>query len=160
MGASDTATILDCQYAFELGGKIAEHGWALVTGGINCGVMDAASRGASLRGGLVIGIIPRVESEISDSVEIAIRTNISNARNQINALTSDVVIVCGTISPGTLSEVAFALAAERPIVLLNHDPIARQFVKGVGGDRVTVVDSTTEAIAVTATILKEMLRPA
>jgi uncharacterized protein (TIGR00725 family) len=158
MGASDTATALDLEYAFELGGKIAEQGWALVTGGMKCGVMDAASRGAQSRGGLVIGIIPQIDSEISEAVEIAIRTNIGNARNQINALTSDIMIVCGTISPGTLSEIAFALAVERPIVLLSPEPTARQFIKGMGGDTVTLVESPADAIVATAAILRQALR--
>lgn len=49
---SDTETY---QQAFDLGGRIAENGWTVVTGGYG-GVMGAASHGAHRKGGFVIGV--------------------------------------------------------------------------------------------------------
>jgi hypothetical protein len=40
------------------------------------------------------------------------------ARNVINVLSSDVVVVCGGGGPGTASEAAHALRAARPLILL------------------------------------------
>ncbi|PNH02218.1 hypothetical protein TSOC_011833 [Tetrabaena socialis] len=44
--------------ALELGKQIGAHGWLLLTGGRNVGVMDAACRGAKSSGGTTIGILP------------------------------------------------------------------------------------------------------
>lgn len=41
-----------------------------------------------------------------------------SARNNVNVLSSDVVVACGT-GAGTISEITLALKAQKPIVLLN-----------------------------------------
>src|SRR5579883_351759 len=89
------------QAAVDLGEAVARQGWALLTGGRAEGVMDAASRGADRAGGLVVGVLPGGdESDVSPHVHIAIKTDMGSARNNINVLSSDVVIACG-LGPGT-----------------------------------------------------------
>jgi len=96
MGPGDKATTSDINRAYHLGQLIADNGWVLLTGGRNVGVMDAASRGAKMVGGLTIGILPSNDTRaMSDAVDIAIVTDMGNARNSINVLSSDVVIACG-----------------------------------------------------------------
>ena len=75
--------------------------------------MDEVSKGAKDAGGLVVGVIPTSDrSGCSDAVDIAIVTGMGNARNNINVLSSDVVVACG-MGPGTASEVALALKSQK-----------------------------------------------
>jgi uncharacterized protein (TIGR00725 family) len=109
--------------AEELGRRIAEAGLVLLTGGRPLGVMDAASRGAKAAGGLVVGVLPGPDpDDVSQHVDIAIATNLADARNLVNVLSSDVVVACPG-GAGTLSEVALAVKNGRPVVLLGgFDP--------------------------------------
>ncbi len=135
MGPGDNATELDKKVAFELGVAIAEAGYTVLSGGRNVGVMDAVSRGASSKNGVVIGIIPSDDrSIISEGVTIPIMTNMSDARNNINALTADVVIICG-MNPGTASEVGLAMKWEKPIILMNQSEEAIQFFTQLGDNK-------------------------
>jgi uncharacterized protein (TIGR00725 family) len=117
MGPGETATAQDLQNAYELGKNIAQQGWIVLTGGRNIGVMDAASKGAKSVNGLTVGILPgRDHQDVSEAVDIAIFTDMGNARNNINVLSSDVVIACG-MGAGTASEVALALKNQKKVIL-------------------------------------------
>jgi uncharacterized protein (TIGR00725 family) len=119
MGPGSQATPEDLKTAYALGNAIARAGWVLLTGGRNIGVMDAASRGAKAAQGLTIGILPTQNStHISDAVDIPIATGLGQGRNIINILTSRVVIACGN-GTGTASEIAHALKANKPIILMG-----------------------------------------
>ena len=119
-GASATKQVE--QTAFELGEKIAENGWILLNGGRDSGVMRASAEGAKSRGGLTIGILyGSSKSDASPFIDIPIVTNMADARNLINVLSSDVVVACAG-SAGTVSEIALALKNSRPVILLNFDP--------------------------------------
>ncbi len=110
------------EMAEELGRRIAEAGFVLLTGGRPSGVMDAASRGAHQAGGLVVGVLPGPDpDECSAFVDISIATNLADARNLVNVLSSDVVVACPGGS-GTLSEVGMAIKNKKPLVLLGFDP--------------------------------------
>lgn len=119
MGPGNGATKKEVNDAYKLGKLIAEQGWVLLTGGRNMGVMDAASKGAKDADGLVVGVLPSENRNgMSQFIDIPICTGMGSARNNINVLTSDVVIACGT-GAGTTSEIMLALKAEKPLVLLN-----------------------------------------
>jgi uncharacterized protein (TIGR00725 family) len=127
MGSGAEATPNDLKNAYELGKLIAHEGWVLLTGGRNVGVMDAASQGAKAANGLTIGILPTDDTNaISEAVDIAIMTDMGNARNNINVLSSNVVIACG-IGAGTVSEIALALKANKKVILLNDSKEAQAF---------------------------------
>ncbi len=99
-----------------LGQHIADNQWILLTGGRNTGVMNSASKGANKAGGTVIGILPgKTEEEMSDFVTLPIKTGMGNARNAINILSSDVIVVCG-MGSGTASEAALAIKHNRPLL--------------------------------------------
>jgi len=110
------------EMAEELGRRIAEAGFVLLTGGRPAGVMQAASRGASEAGGLVVGVLPGADPDSATAwAQIVIATNLADGRNLINVLSSDVVVACPGGS-GTLSEVAMAVKNRKPLVLLGFDP--------------------------------------
>lgn len=107
--------------SYLLGSLIAGQGWILLNGGRNAGVMDASAKGARDHGGLTIGILPDNDrSRVSDHILIPIVTGMGSARNAINVLSSDVVVACPG-GPGTLSEIALALKAAKPVILFHFD---------------------------------------
>jgi uncharacterized protein (TIGR00725 family) len=146
MGPGEAASKLEIDNAHELGGLIAQEGWILLTGGRNVGVMHAANLGAKELGGTTIGILPSAkETDTSPAVDIAIFTGMGSARNNINVLSSEVVIVCG-MSSGTASEAALALRAYKPVILLTDNQSARDFFPSIGAALLHVVDSPRQAI--------------
>lgn len=146
MGPGDKASKTDRQNAYELGKHIAREGWVLLTGGRNTGVMDAASRGAKAEKGLTVGILPDAcDRAISDAVDLAIITGMGSARNNINVLSSDVVIACG-MGTGTASEVALALKANKPVVLLTDHPESQRFFKSLSNENIFLATSPNAAI--------------
>lgn len=146
MGPGESATSTDLENAYQLGQLIAEAGWILLTGGRNLGVMDAANKGAKSANGLTIGILPGNDTRgISEAVDIAIVTDMGNARNNINILSSDVIIACGT-GAGTASEIALAIKAHKQVILLNHSWESQLFFQDLGKINIFVVHNAVEAM--------------
>lgn len=153
MGPGDNATAADCNHAFALGQQIAQQGWVLLTGGRNVGVMEAANRGAHAANGLTIGVLPTADTtHLSADVDLPILTDMGNARNAINVLTSHVVIACG-MGAGTASEVALAIKLKKPVILLGGSAHSRSFFQELGGGQVQVVATAEEAIAIVQKLL-------
>lgn len=146
MGPGEGATRDDVRVARELGALVAAEGWVLVTGGRARGVMEAASRGAREAGGLTVGILPGEDAaDASEFVDLAVVTGMGQARNQINVLTSRVVFACGA-GAGTASEIALALKARRPVILLRAAEEARAFFASLGPGAVHFADGPKEAV--------------
>jgi uncharacterized protein (TIGR00725 family) len=104
--------------AYTMGHLLAEHGFALVCGGLG-GVMEAACRGACDAGGLTLGILPGIDvAEANPYVQIAIVTGLNEARNLLIVRTALVLIAIGG-EYGTLSEMAFALKMNKPVIALH-----------------------------------------
>jgi uncharacterized protein (TIGR00725 family) len=126
MGAGENARAIDIRNAFALGSAIADEGWIVLTGGRNRGVMDAVNKGAKASGGLTVGILPTKDRRtISGAVDVAIITDMGSARNNINVLTSDVIVACGVGGAGTASEIALALKSNKFVVLFNSSKESR-----------------------------------
>lgn len=107
--------------AEDVGRTIAERGHLLVCGG-RTGVMEAACRGAKDADGRTIGILPgTVVADANQYVDVPIVTGLGNARNVLVALNGDgVIAIDGRY--GTLSEIAHALDAGRPVAGIDtHD---------------------------------------
>ncbi len=147
MGPGGGASAEDVAAARELGRLIALEGWALLTGGRAAGVMEAASRGAKEAGGLTVGLLPGDDaSQASEFVEVAIATGLGQARNNLNVLSSRVVVACG-MGAGTAAEVALAVKAGKPVVLLNAGGEAEAFFKSLGGEGVSAATTPAGAVA-------------
>lgn len=155
MGPGKGATATDLERAYELGQRIAQQGWVLLTGGRNAGVMDAASQGAKAAGGLTVGILPSSDTQnMSDAVDIAIATDMGSGRNNINVLSSDVVIACG-IGAGTASEIALALKGGKPVVLLSDHHESQKFFTSLSPETVFVAATPADAIDVVQAIVQK-----
>jgi uncharacterized protein (TIGR00725 family) len=118
-GGRAAPSVLDL--SVELGRAIASAGWVLLNGGRNAGVMAASARGAREAGGLVLGILPGSTREgASPDLTVAVVTGMGDARNAVNVLSSDVVVALPG-GAGTLSEVALATKARKPLILLGWE---------------------------------------
>lgn len=117
MGPS-TCPARTVELAYRVGKLIARAGGVLICGG-GPGAMEAAARGAREEGGITVGILPGPSASAANPyVDIPIVTDLGNARNVINVLTSQVVIAVGGAS-GTLSEIALALKCGTPVIGLE-----------------------------------------
>lgn len=104
--------------ALRLGRLLAGAGFAVVCGGMG-GVMEAVCRGAAEAGGVTVGILPVEDpSRANRWVQVPIPTGMGSARNRLVALAGRVVVAVGG-RYGTLSEMAFALDAGRPVCSLG-----------------------------------------
>ena len=137
MGAGEGASAQTVALAEALGECISARGWVLLTGGRPLGVMAAASRGAArVEGHLVVGVLPDAgngdDRQNTADLDLALFTGMGMARNVINVLSADVVVVCGGGGPGTASEAAHALNGGRPLILLAVPPLWREFFCSFG----------------------------
>lgn len=114
--------------AYETGLEVAKSGSVLITGGLG-GVMRAACHGAKDAGGITVGIIPQNDPSFANEYcDIVIPTGIGLARDFLNALSADGVIIIGGGS-GTLSETCAAYMHNKPITAIkNTGGIAEMFV--------------------------------
>jgi uncharacterized protein (TIGR00725 family) len=99
----------------ELGAALASAGAVVVCGGLG-GVMEAACRGAKSRRGLTVGLLPGLDRSAANGwVDVAIPTGMGELRNGLVVRAADAVVAVGG-GAGTLSEIAFALKAGRPVM--------------------------------------------
>lgn len=133
-GQADEATH---RVARTVGRLLAERDCVVVTGGLG-GVMEAASEGAREAGGTTLGLLPGADpADANAHVELAVATGLGDARNALIANTAaGFIAVAG--SWGTLSEIAFALKREKPVVSLGS------FAEGLP---VLRADTPEEAVA-------------
>ncbi len=118
-----------------VGKYIADSGGILVCGGMG-GIMEGAARGAKEAGGTTIGILPtNNRDDANEFIDYVIPTGFGEARNIIVVRAADAVIAFpGKF--GTLSEMAFALQAGRPVVSVSAWKL---------GDDIIQVDDPLEA---------------
>jgi uncharacterized protein (TIGR00725 family) len=142
-----------------VGEMIAKAGWALLTGGRVAGVMGAAAKGARAAGGLTIGVLPTPDTlGASPAVDVVLATGLGEARNAVIALSSNACVVCG-MNAGTASEVALAIRAKKPVVLLRADEVTAKFFRALDGEVVRVAMSAGEAIEMLRGVLMAGARP-
>lgn len=136
-----------------VGRELAKRGVALVCGGRG-GVMEAACRGARAEGGHTIGIMPgrdASESPPNEHVEFAVYTGLGYARNIMVVLSGEAIIAIDG-SYGTLSEIAYALIHEKPIVGLDTWDFAYH---GHDGERIARASSPAEAVKMAIELAKQ-----
>lgn len=140
MGPGNPKDISILKQAGEIGKRIAQQNWILLTGGRKAGVMDAASKGASEADGEVIGVLPgNSHYGMSDSVSVPIVTGVGSARNVINILTADVVIVCG-MGLGTASEAALAIKHGKPTLFTKVEKAHINFFQSLTDKKILFFD--------------------
>lgn len=104
--------------AEEVGAAVATARCGLVCGGLG-GVMEAACRGARSVDGLTVGLLPGLDRDAANGwVLAALPTGLGEARNALVVRAADALIAIGG-AYGTLSEIAFALKAGKPVAGLG-----------------------------------------
>jgi uncharacterized protein (TIGR00725 family) len=101
------------------------------------GASAAASRGAcTVKGHLVVGVLPGdgrgPGRQQTAELDLALFSGMGQARNLINVLSADVVVVCGAGGAGTASEAAHAIKAGRPAFSKDNYPDDKAFDMTVG----------------------------
>ncbi|RKX25320.1 MAG: TIGR00725 family protein [Candidatus Zixiibacteriota bacterium] len=101
-----------------VGRYVAEKGAVVVCGGMG-GIMKGAARGAKEAGGTTIGILPTDNrDDANEYIDYIIPTGFGEARNILVVRTADAVVAFpGKF--GTLSEMAFALKAKKPVISVS-----------------------------------------
>lgn len=114
----ETCTPAEGETAFAVGREVATRGHTLVCGGRG-GVMREACRGARSEDGVTVGILPGDDrTDMNEFVTVPIVTGIGFARNTMIPRTADALVAVGG-RYGTLSEIAFALIAGKPVVTMG-----------------------------------------
>ena len=125
-GSKCSAESTEYKDARELGGRLAEAGFTICTGGY-LGVMEAASRGAREKGGRVFGIVMnQFKSEPNRYLTDKVATNHFYDRLQ-NLITRSVGFVAFRGGMGTVTEVSLVwnklqtgVLPKRPLVLVGE----------------------------------------
>lgn len=138
--------------AREVGRRLARAGAVLLCGGRG-GVMEAACRGAHEAGGFTVGILPGSDpSEANADVDLPIVTGLGQARNAVLVLSAQAVIAIGG-EAGTLSEIALALKAGRPVIGLHTWELIRS--DGTPETRIRRASSPEEAVRLALAAIRE-----
>lgn len=106
------------ELARKLGFEIGKQAWTLVCGGLK-GVMEGAARGCVEAGGMTVGILPGLDRRSANPyITIAVPTGLGDGRNLLVVRSSDVLVAVSG-GYGTLSEIALALKAGKPVIGLE-----------------------------------------
>ena len=129
--------------AAEVGRGLAAAGVVVVCGGLG-GVMEAACRGAKAAGGTTVGILPGTSrADANPHVDVAIPTGLGELRNGLVVRAADALVAVGG-EFGTLSEIALALKAGKPVVAVGGWELTRD---GAPVDAITRATSADDAVA-------------
>jgi hypothetical protein len=105
--------------------------------------MEAACRGARSRGGTTVGLLPGSHREDANGwVLLAIPTGLGEARNALIVRAADALVAIGG-AWGTLSEIALALKAGKPVIGLDTWELGRA---GVPVEGVIRADDAASAV--------------
>jgi hypothetical protein len=104
--------------ARRVGALLAKAGATVVCGGLG-GAMEAVCAGAKKAGGLTVGILPGEDKRAANPyVDIPLPSGMGYTRNTLVVGCADIVIALPG-EYGTLSEIAFALNAKKPVIGLG-----------------------------------------
>ncbi len=118
VGAGGAASPAALSAAEAVGAELAGRGAVVVTGGLG-GVMEAACRGARAAGGTTLGLLPGEDRDAANAyVDVAVATGLGELRNGLVVRCADALVAIGG-EHGTLSEIALALKAGKPVVGLG-----------------------------------------
>jgi uncharacterized protein (TIGR00725 family) len=142
-------------HAYDLGKLLGDKDWVVISGGRNNGVMAEINRGlkdSARKCALALGILLSADSKVSPNVDVAVFTDLNNARNNIIGLSCNVLIACGIVGAGTASEVALALKNNKcRVVILDAVPVSKSFYAKLSGD-ISFVSTPAQALEVCETL--------
>ncbi len=138
-----TTTKEQYQLGIEVGREIAKADAILFCGGLD-GMMRAAAEGAKSAGGQTVGILPGTDKAAANEfIDLAIPTDLGAYRNALLVRSCDAVIAIHG-AYGTLSEIAFALRLNIPVVGIDTWTVCRN---GQPDPGIHIAHSAQEAVA-------------
>lgn len=138
------ASEADIQCAYEIGKIVSATGAVLLCGGMT-GVMESVAKAAQENGGLVVGVGPTMDKhDLNAYIDIPLMTGMHAGRNFINIASSDMLIFVGVGSPGTLSELAFAIQLEKPTIIIRASQKLKDFIEELKSPSVVFVATIIE----------------
>jgi uncharacterized protein (TIGR00725 family) len=140
----------EAKLADTVGELLAQRGVTIVCGGLG-GVMEAVCRGAKSKGGLTVGILPGQDaSMVNPWVDIPVVTDLGEARNVVVVKSAQSIIAIGG-GYGTLSEIAYALKSNTPVISLNTWSLSRN---GQADDSIIRAQGAMEAVDIAISLAK------
>lgn len=134
----------DLELAYEVGKLVGESGAVLLCGAMT-GVMEQSAKGAKETGGITLGIGPvSNKTEINSFIDIPVMTGMGPARNFMNIISSDLLIFISVGSPGTLSELAFAIQMNKESLVINGSEKLKTYIQELNPENLTFVESIEE----------------
>lgn len=102
-------------YAYQIGKKISQKGWTVITGG-KTGVMEAANKGCQEAGGVSIGVVTGDKRFTANNyVDVEVVPGTFNCGEEMTLITmSDAVVMLGG-GMGTLQELTIAYRQSKSI---------------------------------------------
>lgn len=141
----------EAELAEAVGEQLAQRGATVICGGLG-GVMEAVCHGAKSKGGLTVGVLPGEDSSMANPyVDVPIATGVGYARNMAVVKSAEAVIAIGG-SYGTLSEIAYALKRDIPVIGLNTWSLSRN---GREDGSIIRVHSAVEAVEKAISLAKK-----
>ncbi|OAH09986.1 putative lysine decarboxylase [Streptomyces jeddahensis] len=117
----------------------------MLCGGLG-GVMEACARGASMAGGVVLGVLPGLDrTGANPYLTVALATGLGELRSGVLVNAADALVAVGG-SWGTFSEVTLALHAHKPVVALHSWSLPPQAVASPGAHLLTEVTTAADAV--------------
>lgn len=108
----------DAAAAYAIGAALAARNVIVLCGGLG-GVMAATAAGVRSASGVCVGLLPGNDREgASPDLTVALATGLGEIRNALVVRAADAVVAVGG-SWGTLSEIALAARAGRPVVVVG-----------------------------------------
>ena len=156
--------------AWELGKRLTDEGYLIVTGGLGDlpkALAEGARSSSRYREGCLIALLPGFDPRVARAeVDVPIATGLDQARNMLVA-NSDAVIAVGG-GAGTLSEIAFAWSLKRLVLGYRMDGWSgklagtridsRSRYPNLPDDQVYPVDNADEVIRYLAELLPKYRR--
>ncbi len=124
------------EQATQVGRLIARSGFGLVCGGMG-GIMETAAKGCKEEGGLTVAILMQDDPQYANPyMDVVIPTGLGIARNLLVVRSGEAVIAIDG-KYGTLSEIAYALQINKPVIGIKTWDVSEAIIK---------VNSAEEAI--------------
>ncbi len=98
----------------QIGAWLAKHNYLVFCGGAE-GIMEAIAKGVSAHSGTIIGILKGDWNEGNNYLTIPIATKLGIGRNPLITYNCEVGLAIGG-KYGTLSEIAYMLQSDKPII--------------------------------------------
>ncbi|MEU1040628.1 TIGR00725 family protein [Streptomyces sp. NPDC005907] len=141
------AGVRETELAREVGSLLGRRGAVVLCGGLG-GVMEACAEGAGAAGGTVVGLLPGFDRGAGNRhLSVAVATGLGELRNGVLVNACDALIAVGG-SWGTLSEVALALRAGKPVAVLAGWGPPAEAASSSGTALLTEVSTPAEAVRI------------